>query len=98
MPRLVYRYRFAPALPLDEAKDTLSLALIAAESLHGEAQVCLDAEHHFDHDTRVCHVDASTEVGIDVNRLFTGFLRREFGSDAFAAERSSEESVVPASA
>ena len=32
-------------------------------------------------------IDASSEVGRDLNRLFAGFLRREFGPDTFRIER-----------
>jgi hypothetical protein len=36
---------------------------------------------------RTCVVDTGTEVGRDINRLFCGFLRREFGGGAFRVER-----------
>lgn len=63
------------------------LALLAVESLHGEAQVHLDAAHFFDSALRRCVIETGTAVGQDLNRLFTGFLRREFGEDAFRVER-----------
>jgi hypothetical protein len=84
-----YRYVFAPTVPPEEVEGSLLLALFAAESLHGEAQVCLDAAHYLSPDGRTCVVDAGTEVGRDLNRVFTGFLRREFGEDAFQVERVS---------
>ena len=40
-----YRYVFAPAAPPEEVEGSLLLALFAVESLHGEAQVRLDAAH-----------------------------------------------------
>jgi hypothetical protein len=82
-----YRYVFAPAAPSEEVEASLLLALFAVESLHGEAQVRLDAAHYLSPDGRTCVVDAGTEVGRDLNRVFTGFLRREFGEDAFQVER-----------
>jgi hypothetical protein len=87
MPRDVYRYSIQPHVPLDEVEASLLLALLATESLHGEAQVRLDASHYLDPDRRACVIDAGTLVGRDVNRLFVGFLRREFGEDAFRVER-----------
>ena len=36
---------------------------------------------------RICVIDASTQVGRDINRLFTGFVLREFGPDSFRVER-----------
>src|SRR5262249_15574154 len=43
MSRELYRYTFAPEVPPEEVEATLLLALFAVESLHGEAQVRLDA-------------------------------------------------------
>jgi hypothetical protein len=87
MARDIYRYAFAPDVPAEEVEATLLLAVLGAESLHGEAQVLLDAGHCFDPDRRRCVIDAGTGVGRDLNRLFAGFLRREFGPEAFNAER-----------
>jgi hypothetical protein len=93
MTRELYRYTFAPETSLEEAEASLLLALLAVESLHGEAQALLDAAHFFDTDRRACVIDAATAVGRDLNRLFVGFLRREFGPDAFAVERVAEAPV-----
>jgi hypothetical protein len=82
-----YRYVFAPTVPPEEVQGSLLLALFAVESLHGEAQVCLDAAHYFDAEVCVCVINATTAVGRDLNRLFAGFLRREFGAQAFTVER-----------
>jgi hypothetical protein len=89
----VYRYGFSIDVPVEEIESSIVLALLAAESLHGEAQVRLDAAHFFDTDQRACVIDASTPVGRDVNRLFVGFLRREFGEDAFTVERLNDHPI-----
>ena len=83
----VYRYRFRPGAEMTDVEASLLLALVSAESLHGEAQVRLDAAHAFDGARRVCVIDAGTAVGRDVNRLFAGYLRREFGPESFQVER-----------
>jgi hypothetical protein len=100
MSRAIYRYVFAEAIPTEEAEGTLVLAVLAAESLHGEAQVRLDGAHHFDPVRRACVLDAGTPVGRDLNRLFVGFLRREFGEESFTVERVLDASahVNPATA
>jgi hypothetical protein len=85
MLRNVYRYTFPAAVPLAEVESSLLLALWAAESLHGESQVRLDASHLLDVDKRTCVIDAGTPVGRDLNRLFVGYLRREFAG-AFRVE------------
>jgi len=83
----VYRYTFKPNVPPEDLEASLLLAVLSAESLHGEAQVRLDAAH-FCHQTPPPCVSASGRaVGRDLNRLFIGFLRREFGEDAFRVER-----------
>jgi len=87
MTRELYRYEFQPDVPLEEVEASLLLAVLATESLHGESQVRLDASHYLDPDRRACVIDAGTPVGQDVNRLFVGFLRREFGEDSFHIQR-----------
>jgi hypothetical protein len=89
MPNTIYRYVFEPHIPIEEVETSLLLAVLGAESLHGEAQMQLDAGHFFDADTRTLVIDANTYVGRDLNRLFVGFLRREFGPAAFRIERLS---------
>jgi len=87
MTKDIYRYTFQADAALEDVEASLLLAILATESLHGEAQVRLDAGHYFDPDRRACVIDATTAVGKDVNRLFVGFLRREFGDDSFTVER-----------
>ena len=82
----LYCYTFKAEVPIEEVESSLVLAIFATESLHGEAQVRLDAGHYLDPDRRACVVDAGTAVGKDLARIFTGFLRREF-ADGFTVER-----------
>jgi len=91
-----YRYTFADTIPLSEVQDTLILALLAAEAVHGSAQVRLDAEYHLDLTGHACEIAGDTIIGRDLNRLFIGFLQREFGADAFRVERVAAESAQPA--
>ena len=90
MPSDVFRYRLADAVPAADAEATLVLAILAVEALHGEAQARLDAGHVFDAKLRTVVIDASTAVGRDFNRLFLGFLSREFGPGSFRVERVSQ--------
>ena len=87
----VYRYEFTETVAVEDAEATLLLALAAVENLHGASQVRLDAEHAFDPALRVCVVNAATRVGRDLNKLFAGFLAREFGTKEFKVERISSE-------
>lgn len=99
MERTVYRYVFAPKVSLPEAELCLLLACTAAQGLHGEARVRLEAGFLFDKGKRACAVEASTPVGEAVARIFTGFLTKEFGAVAFTVERApsprSERRAVP---
>jgi len=103
MSRLVYRYRFAEDVAIEDVEASLILAIFAAEALHGEAETRLDASHYLDPTARTCVIDGGTPVGRDLNRLFVGFLRREFGDDAFRVRRARKTSLatppwVPATA
>ena len=95
MTRELYRYTFASGVPIEEAEASLLLAVLATQSLHGETQTRLDAAHCFDPTKRACVIDAGTPVGRDLNRLFTGFMGREFGADAFDVERIDSKSPTP---
>src|SRR4051812_48079136 len=83
----VYRYAFDRNTEIAEIEASLLLALVSCESLHGEVQVRLDAAHLLDERKRVCVIDAATPVGRTLNKLFTGYLRREFGENSFTVER-----------
>ena len=87
MPSEVYRYRFTEGVSLRDVEETLLLAVLAAESLHGQSRVRLDAGYSIEKDKRACVIDAGTDVGRDINRIFTGLAIREFGEDAFHVER-----------
>ena len=85
--RTLYRYSFGPPVDLAEVEDSLLLAVCAAEGVHGQAQVRMDGAFLLEEATRACVVDATTPVGETIARIFTRFLAREFGEDAFTVER-----------
>ena len=85
--RRVCRFEFGQSVPMEEVEDTLLLAILAAEGVHGQARVRLDAGYHVAEDAHACVVDTSTPVGETVAQVFTGYLIREFGEDAFLVER-----------
>lgn len=87
----IYRYQFAPDIPANDAEETLLLAVLAAECLHGQSRVRLDASYCMDAEKRVCVIDAGTDVGRAIVRIFTGFAIREFGESAFKVRRVDRE-------
>jgi hypothetical protein len=87
MDRNVHRYQFEKGVAMQEVEESLLLAILAAECLHGESRVRLDASYSLSEGKRAAVIDASTQVGQDICRIFTGFAIREFGEDAFQVER-----------
>ena len=87
MPTEVYRYCFRGDVDPLDAEATLHLAIIAAEGLYGEARVRMDVGYAADESIRAIVVDASTDVGQDINAMFTAFLLKEFGRTAFDVRR-----------
>jgi len=92
--RNVYRYRFNKSVPMQDVEESLLLAVLAAECLYGEARVRLDAGYSISEEKRAIVVDASTQVGHDICRIFTGFAIKEFGEDGFHVERVSEPATA----
>ena len=87
MNRELYRYHFKATVPLGEVEESLLLAVLATECLHGRSLVRLDASFCLDATKRSCVVDAATEVGRAIACIFPGFITREFGETAFKVER-----------
>lgn len=87
MNREIYRYSFDSKVPLQDVEESLLLAVLAAEGLHGRSQVRLHAAFCLDATKNSCAIDASTEVGRSIASIFTGFLTREFGEHSFKVRR-----------
>ena len=58
MPNDAHQYVFDPGIAFEDVEASLLLAIFAAESLHGEAQVRLGVAHAVDSDHRTCLIDA----------------------------------------
>lgn len=87
MSQTVFRYTFEPHVPLEEVEASILLAAMGCEGLHGRVDAMLDAGYWLDEAKRTCVLDASTPIGRDFNRLFCGFLNREFSADEYFVER-----------
>lgn len=88
MNRQVFRYTFGQAVPMSEVEETLLLAVMVVESLHGATAVRLESSYVMDIGRRVCVIDASYEIGRSICRVFTGLLSREIGDHAYSVERA----------
>ena len=83
MPNQQYIYSFTEAAPLDEIGEALSLAALAAESLHGRSSLRLGGKFRLDKEQRRCVVNATSQVGRDLAHIFTGFLGYQIGEKDF---------------
>lgn len=69
-------------VPLKDVEGTLRLAQLAAESLHGQNRVELEASCSIDRDRHKVAIQTMTDVGRTLAAVFLGYARREFGTEA----------------
>jgi hypothetical protein len=94
MNREIYRFMFEPLARMQDVEESLLLAVLAAECLHGQARVRMDATYCVDTGKSACVIDATSVVGRDICRIFTGFAIREFGETAFKVQRPQGNEAV----
>lgn len=82
-----YRYKFGNDVDLEDARDMLLLALLAAEGIFGRSRVRMDSAWSADESIDVILIDASTVVGMTVSLIFTAFVTAEFGAGSFDVRR-----------
>jgi hypothetical protein len=92
MSREIYRYTFDDKVPFSEIEESMLLATLAVESLHGRSSIRLDAAFTLDSEKRTAAVDACTDVGRDIARVFTCFVTKQFGEELFKVERVLDQS------
>lgn len=89
-----YNYKFKEGAPIDEIGDLLFLAALAVESLHGRSSLRLDGTFQLQKPERICQISASTQVGRDIARIFTGFLCHQIGEKSFEVRLINEQETV----
>ncbi len=87
MHRCVYRFRFEEQTPMSAVRDSLFLAALCAEGMHGRTVLRLDAIFRLDEKARGGVIDATRPVGRTIARIFTELLIRQFGDEAFKVDR-----------
>lgn len=98
MEAMRYRFSFPDARTCDEAKLTLSLAVLAVEGLFGTAQVQIDVSYQLDAAARSIVVDGSTAVGAALVKVFANLALREFGEQNVNVERMDRSPVAAGNA
>lgn len=96
MQSAVYRFEFDEPASMADVETTLHLAVLGAEGLFGESAVRMDATYSIDEERRICMVDACSEVGRAMVKLFTGYLTKELGPDAFRVRRAASTAAKTA--
>ena len=86
------RFTFSKQVDMACVEDTLVLAVLAAESIHGRTDIRLDA--CFQLKERVCTIEDGKTVGRTIAQVFTGFLARKFGEDAFTVVRLAAGNII----
>ena len=71
------------SVPLNEAEQTLHLAMFAMEGLVGRVRVRMESQYLREEALHAIAVNVSSRTGLLVARVFAGLLSREFGEDAF---------------
>jgi hypothetical protein len=83
----IFRYQLSSDLSLSQVSAAFEWAFTITEAIHGDVPVLLNGLYSTNADTRTWTIDATTPVGRSLSRLFTGLLRRDFGSHTFTVER-----------
>ena len=90
MVRSVYKFNFDKRVPVNDIEDSLMLAALAAESLHGRAAMKIEASFCLNKRHRTCIIDAETPIGGDIARILTAFITKGYGEASFDVERTEE--------
>jgi hypothetical protein len=88
--RTVYKIQFGRSLPVGMVDFHLMTAARAAESLYGRNAVRLDGAVRLNPKNRTVTIDAETQVGIDLAKMFMGFMAGDFGEKSFVATKTDE--------
>jgi hypothetical protein len=80
--------RFRPEVSMREVEGTLKLARLACESLYGARRVKRETRTDVDHVQGACRIETAGVVGRTLFSIFDAYLRREFGSQAFATKNA----------
>jgi hypothetical protein len=81
-------FTFAPAVPEDGVNDTLTLSLMAVETLYGPERVSIECDATFaEGGNKKVLITGQTEVARALARIFLGYCWREFGQAAVTVRR-----------
>jgi len=82
---------FADHVEMRDVRETVALARLAAEALHGVDRLALESAAEVDLPARRVALDVSSPCGRDLATLLVGFARREYGAAALRFEPAGRE-------
>lgn len=74
MIRTAYKFSFEQNIPNGEIRKGLMLSTIAVEAIYGESAMMTDCKFSTFERQRVCIIDAETQVGADLAKVFARFM------------------------
>lgn len=80
-------FRFRPEVEMKDVESAILLSTLAAEAVHGRAQVRLHARYRLDPESRRLHCNTDTPVGDTLASVFTLLAGKMLGEDAFVIEQ-----------
>jgi site-specific DNA-adenine methylase len=83
-----YEFEFNKSADMAKVENSLLMAVIAAEGIHGRSKVNLDARFNTSLDDRRSQVNADNSVGEDIAKVFTEFLNLEIGEYSFRISKN----------
>lgn len=87
-------FRFGQGVPLQEAEDSVRLALLAAVGLYGEERVKHDVEYMITPLKAMITISGTVPVAESVADMTEAFLTNEFGAEAFTVTRAGEREAA----
>ena len=87
MIRDIYRFHFDNSVSLDGIEKALAISVIAVEAIYGEAAMRIDGVFGVDRRSRTCTIDRETDLGRDLAKVFTGFLRLSMNPGRYEVEQ-----------
>ncbi len=73
------------------------VAVLAEESLHRPSAVRMDGRFEFLPEKRKCRILADFQLGLDLSRIYTGLLTREFVAVGGGGSSRAQTGAAPAS-
>lgn len=79
MRRTAYRFSFEPDIEMSDVLKAMMLSTIAVEAIYGESAMMTDGKFDVCKRHRQCIIDAETQLGADLAKVFARFMNLHSG-------------------